>query len=60
MIQTRQQLRQVQLALREDINRLKALLEFFDIAFIPVLVALAALVLGILRMRRRKRRVRFA
>jgi ABC-type uncharacterized transport system involved in gliding motility auxiliary subunit len=60
MIQTRQQLRQVQLALREDINRLKALLEFFDIAFIPVLVALAALVLGILRLRRRKRRVRYA
>jgi ABC-type uncharacterized transport system involved in gliding motility auxiliary subunit len=60
MIQTRQQLRQVQLALRQDINRLKAFLEFFDIAFIPILVAIAALILGIVRLQRRKRRVSHA
>jgi ABC-type uncharacterized transport system involved in gliding motility auxiliary subunit len=56
MLQIRAQLRQVQLDLRQDIDRLKAALEFFDIAFIPILVALAALVLGVVRVRRRKRR----
>ncbi len=56
MLQIRAQLRQVQLDLRQDIDRLKAALEFFDIAFIPLLVGLAAMVLGLVRMRRRKRR----
>ncbi|HXY99848.1 MAG TPA: Gldg family protein [Stellaceae bacterium] len=56
MLQIRAQLRQVQLDLRQDIDRLKAALEFFDIAFIPLLVGLAAIVLGVVRMRRRKRR----
>ena len=51
MIQTRQQLRQVQLAEREDINRLKAWLEFFDIAAIPILVGIAALIIGMVRLR---------
>jgi len=55
MIRTRQQLRQVQRALREDIDRLKLRLEFFDIAFIPILVGIAALVLGAVRLNRRKR-----
>jgi ABC-type uncharacterized transport system involved in gliding motility auxiliary subunit len=55
MIRTRQQLRQVQRALREDIDRLKLRLEFFDIAFIPILVGLAAVVLGAVRLHRRKR-----
>ena len=35
MLRTRQQLREVQLALRQDIDRLKAELEFFDIALHP-------------------------
>ncbi|MGO8915989.1 MAG: Gldg family protein [Stellaceae bacterium] len=56
MLQIRTQLRQVQLDLRQDIDRLKAALEFFDIALIPLLVGLAAIVLGVVRMRRRKRR----
>jgi ABC-type uncharacterized transport system involved in gliding motility auxiliary subunit len=56
MLQTRQQLRQVQLAERVDINRLKAWLEFFNIAAIPILVAGAALIVGIVRLQRRKRR----
>jgi ABC-type uncharacterized transport system involved in gliding motility auxiliary subunit len=60
MLQIRAQLRQVQLDLRQDIDRLKAVLEFFDIAFIPLLVGVAAIVLGILRMRRRKRRAQAA
>jgi ABC-type uncharacterized transport system involved in gliding motility auxiliary subunit len=56
MLHIRAQLRQVQLDLRQDIDRLKAELEFFDIAFIPILVGLAALVLGLIRLQRRKRR----
>jgi gliding motility-associatede transport system auxiliary component len=56
LLAIRQQLRQVQLAEREDINRLQTWLEFFNIAFIPILVAAAAAVIGAVRLRRRKRR----
>jgi hypothetical protein len=56
MLRTRQQLRDVQLALRQDITQLKARLEVFNIALIPVLVGIAAVILGIVRIRRRKRR----
>ena len=56
MIATRQQLRAVQAALRQDIEWLKALLEFCDIALVPILVAIAAVVLGAIRVRRRHRR----
>jgi ABC-type uncharacterized transport system involved in gliding motility auxiliary subunit len=55
MLRTRQQLRVVQRALRQDIDRLKAELEFFDIAFIPILVGIVAVVLGAVRINRRKR-----
>ncbi|HUK57708.1 MAG TPA: Gldg family protein [Stellaceae bacterium] len=58
MIRTRQQLRQVQLAEREDINTLKGWIEFFDIGAIPILVGLAALVVSFVRLERRKRRAR--
>ena len=60
MLQTRKQLREVQSALRGDIQRLKTLLEFFDIALIPILVAAAALVVGALRLRRRSLRAAHA
>jgi hypothetical protein len=56
MLDIRRELRGVQLNLRQDIDRLKATLEFFDIAFIPLLVGLAAAILGIMRLQRRKRR----
>lgn len=56
MLRTRQQLRDVQLALRQDIDHLKGLLEFFNIALIPVVVGIVAIILGIVRLRRRKRR----
>jgi len=56
MVQTRRQLRAVQAALRSDIRRLKAGLEFLDIALIPIIVAVVAIVLGTLRLRRRSRR----
>lgn len=56
MVTTRRQLRAVQADLRRDISRLKTLLEFVDIALIPIVVAAAAIVLGALRARRRRRR----
>jgi ABC-type uncharacterized transport system involved in gliding motility auxiliary subunit len=56
MVQTRRQLRDVQAALRSDIGRLKTGLEFLDIALIPIIVAVAAIVLGAIRLRRRHRR----
>jgi ABC-type uncharacterized transport system involved in gliding motility auxiliary subunit len=58
MLSIRQQLRQVQLALRQDINRLQAVTEFFDIALVPILVAIVALIVGWVRFRRRKRQAR--
>jgi ABC-type uncharacterized transport system involved in gliding motility auxiliary subunit len=56
MVQTRRQLRDVQAALRSDIQRMKAGLEFLNIALIPLIVAVVAVVLGALRLRRRRRR----
>jgi ABC-type uncharacterized transport system involved in gliding motility auxiliary subunit len=57
MLSTRQQLRAVQLALRQDIDRLKRQLEFVTIALVPIAVGVVAIVLGIVRTQRRKRRV---
>ncbi len=57
MVQTRRQLRDVQAALRSDIGRLKAGLEFLNIALIPIIVAALAVILGWLRLKRRSRRM---
>lgn len=54
MLATREQLRGVQSALRQDINRLKIMLEFFDIALVPIIVVVAAIVAAALRGRRRR------
>ncbi len=56
LLKVRRQLREVQLALRQDIDRLRDEVEFADIAFIPILVGLAAIVLGLVRLSRRRRR----
>lgn len=56
LLKVRRQLRAVQLALREDIDRLRTEIEIFDIAAIPILVGIVAIVLGIVRMSRRRRR----
>jgi gliding motility-associatede transport system auxiliary component len=56
VLQTRRQLREVQGALRQNIERLKRDLEFFDIALVPILVAVAAIVVGAVRLKRRRRR----
>jgi len=56
IISTRTELRQVQLALRENIDRLKNRLVIFDVVLVPVLVAAFAVFIGFLRVRRRQRR----
>jgi len=60
MLKIRSELRQVKLDQRQDIDRLKARLEFFNIALVPLLVAGAAAVLGFVRLQRRKRRAQVA
>jgi ABC-type uncharacterized transport system involved in gliding motility auxiliary subunit len=54
MLDTRRQLRGVQAALRLNIDRLKVMLEFFDIALVPIIVVVAAMVMAALRARRRR------
>jgi ABC-type uncharacterized transport system involved in gliding motility auxiliary subunit len=56
VLSTRKALRQVQLALREDIETLETVLRFVNIALIPILVGVLAVVLGALRIRRRTNR----
>ncbi|MDB5364047.1 MAG: hypothetical protein JWO51_5344 [Rhodospirillales bacterium] len=60
IIQTRSQLRQVQLALRQDIDRLKEALVGFDLVLVPVVLAVMALIIGLVRGQRRKRRAQAA
>ncbi len=56
MLQTRRQLRDVQAALRRNIEGLKEELEFFNIALIPIIVAVVAMIVGAVRVKRRRRR----
>ncbi len=55
MLVIRKEVREVQHALRRDIDRLDMWLKFVNIALIPVLVGLAAIVPGVVRRRRRQR-----
>jgi hypothetical protein len=56
LLKVRRQLREVQLALRQDIDRLRTEIEITDIAAIPILLGVIAIVLGLVRMSRRRRR----
>ncbi|MGK7866602.1 GldG family protein [Falsiroseomonas sp. E2-1-a20] len=53
IVRTRGQLRQVQLELRRDIERLETWLRLANIALVPTLLVLFAIGLGIMRSRRR-------
>jgi ABC-type uncharacterized transport system involved in gliding motility auxiliary subunit len=53
MLGTRRELRDVQHELRRDIEGLEMMLKFVNIWLIPILVAIAALLVGIVRVRRR-------
>ena len=56
LVETRGELREVQLALRQDIETLQGALRFANIAMIPILVTLFAAGLGGVRAWRRRRR----
>jgi ABC-type uncharacterized transport system involved in gliding motility auxiliary subunit len=53
MLATRRELRDVQHELRRNIESLEILLKFVNIWLIPILVAIAAVLVGIFRVRRR-------
>ena len=55
LLTTRGKLRAVQFELRRDIDRLETWLRLFNIAFVPVVLAVLAIGLGIARRRRRTR-----
>lgn len=57
LLATRKALRNVQLALRQDIDALRNWLTFANIGLIPIAVALLAIVLSLVRAGRRKRAV---
>ncbi len=60
MLSVRQQLRDVQRALREDIETLQTVLTFVNVGLVPILVIIAALGFGYARMARRRRAVHAA
>lgn len=51
MLGTRRELRDVKLAMRQDIDRLDGLLKFVNIAAVPLLIGLGAIVLALMRRR---------
>jgi ABC-type uncharacterized transport system involved in gliding motility auxiliary subunit len=56
VISIRKSLRDVQRALRQNIERLGAWLKFVDIGLMPILVGIAAVAVAVVRARRRRRR----
>ncbi|HLI12014.1 MAG TPA: Gldg family protein [Alphaproteobacteria bacterium] len=56
MVSIRKSLRDVQRALRENIERLGATLKFVDIALMPILIGIVAIVVALVRARRRRHR----
>ncbi|WP_420548232.1 Gldg family protein [Curvivirga sp.] len=52
MLDIRQELRSVNLALREDIEALEANIKFVNIALVPILIAIVAIMTGVIRRRR--------
>ena len=57
LIDTRKQLRDVQLALRQDIERLGTMLKFLNIALVPLFIGVIAVVVSIARRQRRRRAI---
>lgn len=55
IVETRQKLRAVQFELNRDISHLETMLRIFNIALVPVILAVIAITLGVLRSRRRAR-----
>ena len=57
LLETRRELREVQLALRKDIEDLQGRTRFFGIAAVPIAVALIAIVMALVKRARYRRRV---
>ena len=55
LVATRKQLRDVQLALRRDIESLGTLLKFLNIALVPLIIGVLAVAISVVRRQRRKR-----
>jgi hypothetical protein len=55
ILDTRSQLRAVQLNLNRDISRLRTWLQLFNIALVPILLTMIAIAIGIARSHRRAR-----
>jgi ABC-type uncharacterized transport system involved in gliding motility auxiliary subunit len=53
ILATRRELREVQRALREDIDRLQGILTFVNIALVPIVFGIALIVIAAVRRRRR-------
>lgn len=56
VLEVRKELRAVQLAKRQDIDRLETRLQFFTIGAVPILIGILAVLLGLVRQIRRRRR----
>ena len=56
IIKTRSELRAVQHAMRQDIDRLERRIQFYTIAAVPLAIALFAAIMGLARRRRRRQR----
>jgi len=55
LLTTRKELREVNHSLRKDVEAMHAKLKFVNIGLMPILVAILALILGFIRMQRRRR-----
>lgn len=55
MLSIRQQLREVKRSLREDEEQLESRLQFFNIGLMPIIVSIVAILLGVLKLCRRRR-----
>ena len=55
MLSIRQQLREVKRSLREDVEQLEARLQFFNIGLMPIIVSIVAILLGVVKLTRRRR-----
>jgi ABC-type uncharacterized transport system involved in gliding motility auxiliary subunit len=56
IIKTRGELRAVQHAMRSDIDRLERRIQFYTIAAVPLAIAIIAVIMGLVRRRRRRQR----
>jgi ABC-type uncharacterized transport system involved in gliding motility auxiliary subunit len=59
VVDIRRQLRGVQQQLRQNISGLEMIVKFVNIGLLPIVIALVALIVGLVKLRRRRRGTRF-